>query len=100
MITKFKIFENKLKDLSYPDVERRDNLKQYKYDIDDIVIVKELNKVFIVKSINKFSDIQDYFLYNPIENDKGWCIEEELRDATPDEKLDLEMVLKAQQYNI
>ena len=100
MITKFKIFKNTLSGLAYPDIERRVNLEQYKYKVGDILAHKVLNTAFIVKSVNDCSDNQDYFLYNPIENDKGWCIEEELRDATHDEKIDLEIFLTSKQYNL
>ena len=101
MITKFKIFESVLLDLPYPkNIKRRSNLREYKYKENDIVYHKKMKQPYIVQSINDCSENQDYYLYNPITNDKGFVMEEELRNATPNEKLELETVLKAQQYNL
>ena len=74
-IKKFEIFEKSptkppwagsgpLSDLPYPkNIERRDNLNVYKYKVNDIVYHKELETIFIVKSINDGSENQDYYLF-------------------------------------
>jgi len=82
-------------------MQRRDNLNEYKYEPDDIVTHIELGKVFIVKSINGCSENQDYFIINPVDTtERGFVIEEELRDATQEEKGDAEAYLMSKKYNI
>jgi hypothetical protein len=101
MITKFKIFEKKLLDTGFPkNLKRRENLKEYKYKKDDIVFHKEVGKPFFVNSINYLSDNQDYWLYNPLLNDHGWVMEEELRDASDSEKEDLLSYLNVKKFNL
>lgn len=108
MIVNFKIYEEfhekdkpRLQDLPFGKIQRRCDINEYKYKIDDIVTHIELGKVFIIKSINDCSDNQDYFIINPVDtSEKGFVIEEELRDAKPDEKEDAEAFLSAKKYNI
>jgi len=101
MITQFKIYEARLNDLPAPKLTRRSNLKEYKYKPDDIVYHIEADKVFIVKSINDCSDNQDYYLINPVDpTEKGFVIEEELRDAKEEEIYDAEAYLAANKYNL
>ena len=101
MITKFKIFETKLRNLPYPiNIKRRINIKEYKYEINDIVVHKELSIPYLVKDINKFSDNQDYWIVNPIIGDSGFVLEEELRDAKPSEKEELLAYIDMEKYNL
>ena len=101
MITQFKIYEIRLQDLPIPKVNRRTNLKEYKYKKDDIVYHIELKKVFIINSINNCSDIQDYYIINPINtSERGWVIEEELRNAKENEKDEANAYLSANKYNL
>ena len=74
--------------------------KILKYKKNDIVVFEPNQTPYIIKNFNELSDYQDYFLKNPIINDGGWVFEEELRDATPEEKKELQFVVDADRFNI
>lgn len=97
----FKLFEIKLQDMPFTKIERRINLKEYKYKEEDIVYHIELEKAFIVKSINRLSDLQDYYIINPLDTtERAFVIEEELRDPKPSEKEEIETILTTNKYNL
>lgn len=75
--------------------------KYYKYKVDDYTKVISLDRIYKVKSINDASENQDYYIVNPIDNnDRGWVVEEELTDPTPDEIISIESKINANKYNL
>lgn len=108
MIIKFKIFENKpmyINDLPLYKGKIKNKRKEedFKYKINDIVYLKELDKHFIIKNNNTCSDTQDYYLVNPLNaHECGWAVEEELSDTNVNSENYNQIILKisSDKYNL
>ena len=94
-----KTYEKKLSEVSFTFKDVHKNT--YKYDIDDFVIFKELNRIFKINMLNKNSNTQDYYLINPLDKqDRGWVLEEELSEPTIEQLKEIETKLTANKYNL
>jgi len=74
--------------------------KILKYKKDDIVVFELTQQPYIIAGFNDLSDNQDYWIVNPLISDHGWVCEEELRDATSEEKEVLDMAISAKKFNL
>jgi len=75
--------------------------KYYRYEIGEIVKFIKLNRIYQIKQINKLSETQDYYIINPYnDNDRGWCMEEELKLPTKKDIEKLETFYASKKYNL
>lgn len=102
MIKKFKIFEKLLK--NFPVLKSGSGLSKddtYKYKEGDYVKFKENGQIYMISSINKLSDNQDYYIKNPLfYEDRAWVVESEIELATNKEILDTKIKIELYKYNI
>ena len=107
-IRKFEEKNLKLIDASLfinPKIKRKMNggnksEKILKYKKNDIVVFEPNQQPYIITGFNNLSDDQDYWLVNPLLSDRVWVCEEELRDATSEEKEEIETYLISKKYNL
>lgn len=105
MITKFKLFEKTLQDMPFYSGESstKKTESDFKYNVNDIVRFKELNRHYIIKHLNKMSSNQDYYIINPLNTkDCGYVLEEELDypDINSDNYNDIMLKINTDKYNL